>query len=113
MGGTSLSILVGTIDVAGVTAAWEDALDSAFDGPDVWVHGDLAPGNLLARHGRLAGIIDFGALAVGDPACDLSIAWTFFHGESRDQLLLRCGADQGIPLKTVLDGIQHSRPETA
>jgi aminoglycoside phosphotransferase (APT) family kinase protein len=43
----------------------------------------VAPSNLLVRDGRLAAVIDFGCSAVGDPACDLAIAWTFFAGESR------------------------------
>jgi len=91
----SISILGAAIDVAGVTATWAEALDSAFDGPVVWVHGDIAPGNLLTQHGRLAGVIDFGSLAVGDPACDLAIAWTFLHGDGRDAFLSGCGADHG------------------
>jgi aminoglycoside phosphotransferase (APT) family kinase protein len=82
--------------MAGVSATWRTALESAFDGPHVWVHGDISPGNLLIQHGRLSGVIDFGSLEVGDPACDLSIAWTFFRGESRDAFLLRCGANQGM-----------------
>jgi aminoglycoside phosphotransferase (APT) family kinase protein len=49
----------------------------------VWVHGDVAPTNLLVREGRLSGVIDFGQACVGDPACDLAIDWTFFEGESR------------------------------
>ena len=92
----SISILDGAIDMAGVMAIWRTAVESAFAGPHVWVHGDISPGNLLVQHGRLSGIIDFGSLAVGDPACDLSVAWTFFRGESRDAFLLRCGADQGM-----------------
>ena len=28
-------------------------------------------------------MIDFGTCGVGDPACDLAIAWTMFSGESR------------------------------
>jgi aminoglycoside phosphotransferase (APT) family kinase protein len=52
-------------------------------GPAVWFHGDIATGNLLVRDGRLAAVIDFGTCGVGDPACDLVIAWTFFSGESR------------------------------
>ena len=51
----------------------------------MWVHGDLArPGNLLVVGGRLSAVIDFGDLCVGDPACDLSVAWALFSGESRD-----------------------------
>ena len=45
-------------------------------GPPVWLHGDLHSGNLLAERGRLSAVIDFGLLAVGDPACDLMVAWT-------------------------------------
>ena len=47
------------------------------------MHGDVAAGNLLVADGRLAAVIDFGSSAVGDPACDLVIAWTFFDGASR------------------------------
>ena len=49
----------------------------------VWVHGDIAVGNMLARDGRLSAIIDFGCAAVGDPSCDLVLAWVFLDGESR------------------------------
>lgn len=51
--------------------------------PPVWIHGDVAAGNLLLREGRLAAVIDFGNCGVGDPACELAIAWTLFVGESR------------------------------
>jgi aminoglycoside phosphotransferase (APT) family kinase protein len=49
----------------------------------VWVHGDVSPTNLLFDNGRLSSVIDFGCSAVGDPACDTGIAWTFLSGESR------------------------------
>ncbi|MCL2782217.1 MAG: phosphotransferase, partial [Actinomycetia bacterium] len=48
-----------------------------------WFHGDVAAGNLLAVDGRLAAVIDFGTCGVGDPACDLVIAWTYFRGDER------------------------------
>jgi aminoglycoside phosphotransferase (APT) family kinase protein len=48
----------------------------------VWVHGDVSPSNLLLAGGVLCAVIDFGCAAVGDPACDLVMAWTFFAGES-------------------------------
>lgn len=44
---------------------------------------DISPGNLLVLNGALSAVIDFGQLAVGDPACDLAIAWTFFDDEAR------------------------------
>ena len=49
----------------------------------MWFHGDIASGNLLVLDGRLAAVIDFGTSGVGDPACDLVIAWTLFSGDSR------------------------------
>jgi aminoglycoside phosphotransferase (APT) family kinase protein len=77
--------LHGTIDAAAATEAWEAALRApAWDGPPVWIHGDLSSGNLLALDGRLSAVIDFGGLGVGDPACDLIIAWDLFFGESRE-----------------------------
>ena len=59
-----------------LTAVWEDALRlPLWSGRPTWVHGDLTPMNTLARDGRLAAVIDWGAAAVGDPACDLMLAW--------------------------------------
>lgn len=72
------------IDAETVTEIWNHALQSKWKGPPVWVHGDVAPNNLLVKEGMLCGVIDFGILGVGDPACDLSIAWTFFSDQSRD-----------------------------
>jgi aminoglycoside phosphotransferase (APT) family kinase protein len=67
-----------------LTAIWEAALQAPeWDRPPVWFHGDVLPGNLLFENGRLTAIIDFGGLGVGDPACDLMIAWNLFTAESR------------------------------
>jgi aminoglycoside phosphotransferase (APT) family kinase protein len=72
------------IDAAAALRSWEDSLSaSAWDGEEVWVHGDLLPGNLLVVDGRLSAVIDFGGLNVGDPACDLQPAWNVFAGDSR------------------------------
>jgi aminoglycoside phosphotransferase (APT) family kinase protein len=65
------------------TEIWEAGLAATYAGPPVWFHGDIAPGNLLVRDGRLAAVIDFGTSGVGDPASDAQIAWTLFRGESR------------------------------
>jgi aminoglycoside phosphotransferase (APT) family kinase protein len=64
---------------------WTDALSSHWEKTPVWVHGDLAVGNILVEEGHLKAIIDFGQLAIGDPACDLAITWNFFTGESRER----------------------------
>jgi aminoglycoside phosphotransferase (APT) family kinase protein len=74
-------------------AVWESALDATFDGGPVWVHGDVGAENLLVADGRLSAVIDFGCCAVGDPACDLAIAWTFFSGAARDAFRERLRLD--------------------
>jgi aminoglycoside phosphotransferase (APT) family kinase protein len=81
---TAIDAVHGIVDTGAVTAAWEAALQApAWHAPPVWIHGDLSSGNLLAVDGRLSAVIDFGGLGVGDPACDLMIAWDLFFGESR------------------------------
>jgi len=63
--------------------AWSAAAGTRWAGDPVWIHGDMSVGNLLERDGRLAAVIDFGNLAVGDPACDLAIAWTWPDTDAR------------------------------
>lgn len=79
----AIAALGDTIDGAAATAVWDAALAAAWSGPPVWVHGDVAPGNLLVEGGRLSAVIDFGQTCVGDPACDLAVAWTFLGRDSR------------------------------
>jgi aminoglycoside phosphotransferase (APT) family kinase protein len=52
-------------------------------GEPVWIHADLYPTNLLATHGRLTGVIDFGELGIGDPACDMLPAWALLDAQTR------------------------------
>ena len=80
----AIAALDGRIDANAATEVWEAALNATWRGPPVWVHGDVAAGNLLVRDGRLSAAIDFGCCAVGDPACDLAIAWTFLEGDARE-----------------------------
>lgn len=79
----AITALAGRVDAGAATEVWEAALASRWDREPVWVHGDVAVGNLLVEDGRLSAVIDFGSSGVGDPACDLVIAWTFLEGESR------------------------------
>lgn len=72
------------IDVAAVSAAWRAAVQApAWSGAPVWVHADLHVGNLLAVDGRLAAVIDFGCVGLGDPACDVMAAWLYFSADER------------------------------
>ncbi len=80
----AIAQLVGDIDTASATAAWEAALAApAHDGPPAWLHGDISPFNLVARDGAIAAVIDFGCMAAGDPACDLQVAWNLLTPAAR------------------------------
>lgn len=76
---------VGTeVDRVACQAVWDAALASTWSQPPVWFHGDIAVGNLLLDdQGRLSAVLDFGTSGVGDPACELVIAWTFLRGDAR------------------------------
>jgi aminoglycoside phosphotransferase (APT) family kinase protein len=54
----------------------------------------VAAENLLVRHGRLVAAIDFGSMGVGDVACDLTVAWTFFTGAGRQTFQSAMMSDQ-------------------
>ena len=82
-------------DTAGAAEVWQAALDAPWHGRPVWVHGDVSSGNVLAREGQVSAVIDFGCLGVGDPACDLTIAWTFFAGPGRQAFRGRLPLDAG------------------
>lgn len=73
------------IDRAAVIEVWEDCLAAPeWQGPGVWIHGDLLPGNLLVRDRHLAAVIDFGTIAVGDPSPDLLPSWTVLPSPARE-----------------------------
>jgi aminoglycoside phosphotransferase (APT) family kinase protein len=95
----AIAILRGKIDEERATRIWERALGMVWEKSPVWVHGDVSPGNLLVQAGRLTAVIDFGMLGVGDPACDLSIAWTLFGGESRETFRAMIPLDPGTWLR--------------
>jgi len=80
----SITALKNKINATLATEIWEAALSTSWKNSPVWVHGDISAGNLLVKKGKLCAVIDFGQLAIGDPACDLAINWTFFHGKSRE-----------------------------
>jgi len=91
----ALATLTDELDVAAVARSWDTALAAPpwHDAP-TWVHGDLAAGNLLVRDGRVCAVIDFGCLGVGDPACDLMVAWNLFVGPAREAFRTALGPDE-------------------
>ncbi len=88
------------VDGDAVLRAWQESLDvPAWSGPEVWLHGDLLPGNLVVDGGRLAGVIDFGGLNVGDPAGDLLPAWNLLRGSSRARFRAELDVDEASWLR--------------
>jgi aminoglycoside phosphotransferase (APT) family kinase protein len=82
----SIDELGDRIDRDAALRSWDESVNApAWDGEEVWVHGDLLPGNLLVVDGRLSAVIDWGGLNVGDPACDLQPAWNVFDDASRER----------------------------
>lgn len=97
---SSIAQLGDRIDGDAALRSWEESLDAAaWDDAEVWVHGDLLPGNLLVIDGRLSAVIDFGGLNVGDPACDLQPAWNVFVGESRKRFRAELEVDDASWLR--------------
>lgn len=90
----AIAALEGKLDDEEVTKAWEASLlAAAWAGAPRWIHGDLQPGNLLAVGKRISAVIDFGCLTVGDPACDLMVAWNLLDAASREVLREALAAD--------------------
>lgn len=91
----ALKSLKSVVPVEKLSNIWSIALGSKWVKKNVWVHGDIAPGNLLVNNGRLCAVIDFGILGIGDPSCDYAIAWTFLDVDSRNAFFqeLECDED--------------------
>jgi aminoglycoside phosphotransferase (APT) family kinase protein len=110
--------------VADAEAAWEVCLAApAWEGDPVWIHGDLQPGNLITDAGRLAAVIDFGALGLGDPAPDVAPALWTFTGAAREAYREAIGYDEATwrracgwalaPSLTGVDYYRHTFPRMA
>ena len=116
-----LAALTDRVDTTRAAAVWDAALTATWHGPPVWFHGDIASGNLLVEGGKLTAVIDFGTSGVGDPACDLVIAWTMFSGDSRQAFRQTVDRDEGTWARArgwalwkallVLTGSKDSDPE--
>lgn len=80
----AIAAVAGVFDAEALTDVWNRALRApAWNREPVWFHGDFHIGNLLTVDGRLSAVIDFGGLGMGDPACDLVIAFTLMTAETR------------------------------
>jgi aminoglycoside phosphotransferase (APT) family kinase protein len=85
-----------TIDVAMFLRAWDAAREApGWAGEPVWVHTDLLPANVLLRDGRVHAVIDWAGASVGDPAQDLSAAWTLFDAPARARFRRALPFDEG------------------
>lgn len=113
----AIGALEGIVDAGAAVAAWEASLRvPGRDGPRVWVHADLQPGNLLLVGGRLGAVIDFGCLGLGDPAVDLIVAWYVLTAEARRPFRAALGVDEaawlrgrGWALSIALTELRHYR----
>jgi len=117
---SAIASLGGAVDAGAVTAAWETALRaSAWEQPPVWIHGDLDARNLLVDRGRLTAVIDFGCLGVGDPACDVMVAWKVLSADTRETFRAALSIDdptwsrgRGWALSQALGALSYYTVET-
>ena len=80
----AITSLTDTYDVSVLIDMWESALTSPlWSEAPVWIHGDLHAGNVLTQNHRVTAVVDFGSAGVGDPACDMMVAWTLLTPETR------------------------------
>lgn len=82
------------IDSKKAISIMEESINSKWEKEPVWIHGDLAIGNILIKDNKINAIIDFGGMSVGDPACDLVLYWNFFEGKSKDIFKSELALDQ-------------------
>jgi aminoglycoside phosphotransferase (APT) family kinase protein len=93
--------LTGLVDTAPVIRFWDEAVRlPPWEGLPVWMHGDLAPGNVLLTGTRLTGLIDFSGLGVGDPAGDLAVAWNLLPAEVRPDFRAALAVDDATWART-------------
>ena len=114
----NLRLVRDEVDVAAAREVWSAALAARHEMSPVWVHGDITGTNLLVRDGQLAAVLDFGCSAYGDPACDLTIAWTFLAGAARDHFMARVPVEpsawpraRGWALWKALNHLVHEQSE--
>jgi len=97
---STIAALPNTFNTDLITEVWRCSLEAPlWNKPPCWIHGDLIPTNLLIQNGRLSAVIDFGGLGVGDPACDLLVAWTFLSAKARETFRSALSVDDATWLR--------------
>jgi aminoglycoside phosphotransferase (APT) family kinase protein len=99
---------------------WDEALAAPdWPGPSVWIHGDLDARNLIVSNGRVSGVVDFGGVGVGDPACDVMAAWKVLSAYGRERLRRELEIDdatwaraRGWALTTAVNALTYYTNET-
>lgn len=91
----AIEIVSDEIDANAAIELWSEALSETYDAPPVWLHGDLKADNLITVGGRLAGVIDWGLSAVGDPAADYATAWSWVQPSAREGFRNALGLSEG------------------
>jgi aminoglycoside phosphotransferase (APT) family kinase protein len=105
----AIDALCDAIDVDAATATWESALEAdEWEGAPVWIHGDLDARNLLVEERRLTAVIDWGCLGVGDPACDVMVAWKVLTAESRMVFLDALSLDEATRARARGWAVSHA-----
>jgi aminoglycoside phosphotransferase (APT) family kinase protein len=94
-----IASLTDIIDIKSALDLWQRACATKWQKAPVWIHGDFAVGNILIQDNRLSGVIDFGGTAIGDPACDLVIAWTYLSGKAREIFIRATNLDDDTWLR--------------
>jgi aminoglycoside phosphotransferase (APT) family kinase protein len=88
------------VDAPGALELWERAVSApGWEHEPVWVHADLDRRNVLVRDGRLAAVLDWGGVGVGDPAVDVMVAWKLVDAEERERFRELVGVDDATWLR--------------
>ncbi len=98
---SAIELIADRYDRKKLVAIWERTAQSNWRKAPVWVHGDISPANLIIERGRLSSVIDFGQLAIGDPACDYAIAWTSLSQSGRQLFKDTLAADDETWLRGI------------
>jgi aminoglycoside phosphotransferase (APT) family kinase protein len=81
----AITQLEGEIDIQVVTCLWQDIMNIPYwNKAPVWIHGDFLPGNILVQYNQLSAVLDWSDVGIGDPGCDLVIAWGLLNANSRE-----------------------------